>query len=125
MCYDWRESQTNIHNKFESTHNVAINMVVVVIMYNKSVIKHITFTNKKLSKPKNVFNLKKKIEKCFCGDYLVQMQSNDEIKILRITIIEPFGTSWVRLPNINVLPTDSPSINQGIWTNTKCRRYFD
>jgi hypothetical protein len=36
------------------------------------------------------------------------MQSNDEIKILGIAIIEPFGTSWVRLPNINVLPTDSP-----------------
>jgi hypothetical protein len=54
---------------------------------------------------------KKEIEKCFCGDYLVQMQSTDEVRILGIAIIEPFSTSWVRLPNMNVLPTDSPSTN--------------
>jgi hypothetical protein len=49
------ESQTNIHNKFASTHNVAINMVVVVTMYNKSIIKHLTFKNKKIFETKNCF----------------------------------------------------------------------
>lgn len=88
-------------------------MVVVVIMYNKSTIKHITFKNKKLLKPKNVSYWKeKKIEKCFWGDYFVKMQSNDEVRILAIAIIEPFNTSWVKLPNSNVLPTGSPSISK-------------
>ncbi len=35
-------------------------MVVVVIMYNKSIIKHITFKNKKLLKPKNASYWKEK-----------------------------------------------------------------
>lgn len=60
MCYNRRESQTNIHNKSRSTHSVAINMVVVVTMYNKSIIKHITFKNKKNLKPKSAFNWKEK-----------------------------------------------------------------
>jgi len=40
------------------------------------------------------------------------MQSNDEVRILAIAIIEPFNTSWVKLPNSNVLPTGSPSISK-------------
>ncbi len=47
---------------------------------------------------------KKEIEKCFCGDYLVQMQSTDEVRILGIAIIEPLVQVGLNFQTLMLYP---------------------
>jgi hypothetical protein len=55
-------------------------MVVVVIMYNKSTITHITFKNKKLLKPKNASYWKeKKLKNVF--EEIILLKCNPMMKL--------------------------------------------
>jgi hypothetical protein len=55
-------------------------MVVVVIMYNKSTIKHITFKNKKLLKPKKAsYRKEKKLKNVF--EEIILLKCNPMMKL--------------------------------------------